>query len=142
VNGSTTLFFLLNLSLPRNTKLIHIGSAQRLIEMTEVNSLSPFQVTSYNKSQKYNKKIIAGNAIVINSISGREVVGYVVDECINDIHIKIDSETDDIIVLKRPESYNWDEYHPIRMKIMKSGKINFTINRIHINKDTSLIIKV
>ena len=110
--------------------------------MTEVNSLSPFQVTSYNKSQKYNKKIIAGNAIVINSISGREVVGYVVDEYTNDIHIKIDSETDDIIVLKRPESYNWDEYHPIRMKIMKSGKINFTINRIHINKDTSLIIKV
>jgi hypothetical protein len=44
------------ISSTRNTKLIHIGSAKRLIEMTEVNGLSPFQVTSYNNSQKYREK--------------------------------------------------------------------------------------
>ena len=56
--------------------------------MTDVNGLSPFEVTSVNKSQNYRKKqFVAGIAMLIDQVSGGEVVGYVLTlnryTCIN-----------------------------------------------------------
>ena len=101
---------------------------------------------------------IAGKAILRNSVTNGEVVGYVVEEDNQQMKIKIDNELNDIIELARPvynreegkhlysnldtDLYKWIEYHPIRFKIFKRGMVQFTINRIHINKDENIIINI
>ena len=148
------------ISSTKNTKLVHIGSHKRLVQMTDVNGLSPFQVTSYNNSQKYReKKFVAGKAMLFDRLGG-EVVGYVIEETDTLLHIKIDNLSHDVVRMKRPifngeegrfsydeanendNFYKWVEYHPIRFKLMKSGKVNFTINRMHINVDEDVIVKI
>ena len=97
--------------------------------------------------------------MLIEKLSGGEVVGYIVDECIDYINIKIDNQMNERIRMKRPifnsedgkfefenppnDLYHWVEYHPIRFKLMKSGKVNFSIyNRMHINVDEDVIVKI
>jgi hypothetical protein len=97
--------------------------------------------------------------MLVDKVSGGEVVGYVIDECNNFLNIKIDNRSNDVIRMKRPifnceegrfafaeneneNSYNWVEYHPIRLKLMKSDRMHFTINRMHINVDEDVIVKI
>ena len=144
----------------KKTKLIHIGSCNRLIKMTEINELSPFSVMSWNELLGYNENsFIAGKAIVMDGITYAEVVGYVIDECKETVTIRLDSnEVNENVVLLRPQynkergmfvylneptsTYKWVEYHPIRMKIHKRGQIYFTVNRVQINKDDDVIVKI
>jgi hypothetical protein len=141
--------------------LVHIGSAKRLKEMADINGLTPFSVDGRNSSQNYNEcYFIAGKAILMNGVTFAEVVGYVVDENAETVSVKIDSNetNENVVVLLRPkyvkeegkfeywnmgtDLYKWVEYHPIRMKIRRRGNIYFTINRIHINKDEDVIVKI
>jgi len=129
--------------------------------MTNCNGLTPFCVNGMNVSQKYNEcYFIAGKAILTNGVTCAEVVGYVVEESVETVTVKIDSNetNENLVVLLRPkyvkeegkfeywnmatDLYKWVEYHPIRMKIRKRGMIYFTINRIHINKDEDVIVKI
>jgi hypothetical protein len=155
----------------KNTKLIHIGSAKRLFEMTEVHGLSPFRLSGgYNNSQKYNEtRFIAGKVVLMNGITYGEVVGYVCDEDRDTISVKIDSDentedsdenTEDgsVIVLLRPkyhkkegkfeyfsrniDVYKWVSYDPIRIKLSRRGQLYFTMNRITINKDDDVIVNI
>jgi hypothetical protein len=145
----------------RNEKLVHIGSGLRLMEMTTINKVSPFQVDTFNRSQKYTEnRFVAGKVILYNGITNAEVTGYVLNESVNEVEVKIDSVTanNDIIKLPRPkynsvvgtfeysnlifDDYKWVSYSPIRLKIRRKGQIYFTINRIVCNKNDNSIVNI
>ena len=123
--------------------------------MSTVNRMSAFSVDESNLNVCY---FIAGKAILRNGVTNGEVVGYVVEEDNQKMKIQIDNEMNETIEMARPvynneegihvysnsatDLYKWIEYHPIRFKIFKRGMIQFTINRIHINKDENIIINI
>jgi len=143
----------------KSTKLIHIGAATRLREMVCVNRLSAFYFEGWNASQEYTQSyFIAGKAVLMNGVTHGEVVGYVIEESNEKLKIKIDSSIIEIVELSRPiynckegnflytnlptDLYKWIEYNPIRMKIYRRGWVQFSINRILINKDDDIIINI
>jgi hypothetical protein len=95
-----------------------------------------------------------------NGITNAEVTGYILNESVNELEVKIDSvdAITDIIKLPRPkydsvlgtfeysnllfDDYKWISYNPIRLKIRRSGQIFFTINRIVCNKNDNSIVNI
>ena len=129
--------------------------------MTEVNKMSPFQVDTFNRSQKYTEnRFVAGKVHLYNWITNAEVTGYVLNESVNELEVKIDSvvANNDTIKLPRPkynsvkgtfeysnllfDDYKWISYNPIRLKIRRKGQIFFTINRIVCNKNDNSIVNI
>ena len=104
---------------------------------------------------------IAGKAILKNGATSAEVVGYVVNEDMATVSIRIDSNEEagqDILKKIRPkynkkegafhyddgpfDTYKWVKYHPIRFKIHKSGQVYFTANIIKLNLHDDTIIQL
>ena len=127
--------------------------------MVCVNRLSAFYFEGWNASQEYTQSyFIAGKAVLMNGVTHGEVVGYVIEESNEKLKIKIDSSIIEIVELSRPiynckegnflytnlptDLYKWIEYNPIRMKLYKRGWVQFSINRILMNKDDDIIINI
>ena len=94
----------------------------------------------------------------MNGLTHGKVVGYVIEESNDKMKIKIDNSTNDIVELSRPfynckegnflytnlptDTYKWIQYNPIRIKIFRRGWVQFSINRILMNKDDDIIINI
>ena len=70
----------------KKTRLVHIGCKDRLKKMFEINGLSSFE-----RVHKKQRMFVAGKAILKNGATSAEVVGYVVNEDVSTVSIRIDS---------------------------------------------------
>ena len=127
------------------TKLIHISSVKRLVEMTTVS----------NKTSNDCVWTMGGRVIMRNILSGQEVLGYVKGENEIKMKIKLMNTANDEIVVNRPRfiiasgewiypqneegSYLMIKYDPIRIKITKTGRMIFTMTRILLDKDGNMM---
>ena len=86
------------------------------------------------------------------------MIGYIVDEEVNDLKIRIEGEENNVICLCRPEynvvdgkyiydtslkskdTYVISQLWPVRFKINNSGQASFIISSATFNKEDNLVV--
>ena len=141
------------------TVIIHIASKARMVDLFECNKVRPFEYKKKDDDKNDEERTIqtcSGKVIIKEKNTEKEGVGYIMEEDRYDGTIIILMESGIEFRMKQPvydgllgswdvshcndDSYEIIEYHPIRIKVLKSGNCQMTLNKYTLRNDLKLIL--
>ena len=131
--------------------VLHLLSHKRIESLFKFGGLSA--VTFEKNGMKH---LCCGKVNLIRG--GKNMIGYIVDEEVNDLKIRIEGEENNVICLCRPEynvvdgkyiydtslkskdTYVISQLWPVRFKINNSGQASFIISSATFNNEDNLVV--